>query len=142
METTKADTADTPAPSGEEARRSHSIASAVREAIVVWFALLGGIGAWTIHLLLFVSIVRFTCNAHGYVWVMHLATAVTLAITVAAMVLCGRMLRSSDGDESSDDEGGRAQFIARLGLLIGVINFALIALEEIYVIVLNSRRCG
>ncbi len=145
METTKADTAAPPgeeALSGEEARRSHSIASAVREAIVVWFALLGSIGAWTIHLLLFVSIVQFTCNAHGYVWVMHLATAVTLAITVAALALCRRMLRSSDGDESSDDEGGRAQFIARLGLLIGVINFALIALEEIYVIVLNSRRCG
>ncbi len=134
--------ADTPAPSGEEARRAHSIGSAVREAVVVWFALLGGIGAWIIHLLLFVSIVQFTCNAHGYVWVMHLATVVTLAITVAALVLCVRMLRSSDGDESSDDEGGRAQFIARLGLLIGAINFALIALEELYVIILNSRRCG
>ncbi len=130
------------APTGEEARRAHSLASGVREAVLVWFALLGSIAAWTIHLLLFVSIVRYTCNAHGYVWVMHLATAVTLAITVAALALCWRMLRSSEGDESCDDEGGRAQFIARLGLLIGVINFALIALEEIYVIVLNSRRCG
>jgi len=130
------------APTGEEARRSHSIASGIREAVLVWFALLGGIAAWTIHLLLFVSIVRYTCNAPGYVWVMHLATLVTLGITAAAILLCLRMMRSSDGDESSDDEGGRAQFIARLGLLIGVINFALIALEEIYVIVLNSRRCG
>jgi len=130
------------AEGGEEARRAHSIASAVREGVLVWFALLGGIGAWTIHLLLFVSIVRYTCNAHGYVWVMHLATVVTLAITAAAIALCLRMMRSSEGDESADDEGGRAQFIARLGLLIGVINFALIALEEIYVIVLNSRRCG
>ncbi len=136
-------TTDTPvADAGEEARRAHSIASGVREAVLVWFALLGSIGAWTIHLLLFVGIVRFTCNAHGYVWVMHLATVVTLALTIAAIALCLRMLRSSDGDESSDDQGGRAQFVARLGLMIGVINFALIALEEIYVIVLNSRRCG
>lgn len=126
----------------EEARRSHSILSAVREAVVVWYALLGSIGAWTIHLVLFVSIVRFTCNAHGYVWVMHLATVVTLVMTVVAVWLCWRMLQGSEGDESADDEGGRAQFLARMGLLIGVVNFALIALEEIYVIVLNSRRCG
>ncbi|MEN3316037.1 MAG: hypothetical protein V7605_2271 [Acidimicrobiaceae bacterium] len=131
-----------PAVDGEEARRAHSIASAVREGVLVWYALLGGIAAWTIHLMLFVSIVRYTCNAHGYVWVMHLATAVTLAMTAVAIALCLRMMRSSEGDESCDDEGGRAQFIARLGLLIGVINFALIALEEIYIIVLNSRRCG
>jgi len=141
--TTEPATTEPPeAEGGEEARRAHSIASAVREGVLVWFALLGGIGAWTIHLLLFVSIVRYTCNAHGSVWVMHLATVVTLAITAAAIALCLRMMRSSEGDESADDEGGRAQFIARLGLLIGVINFALIALEEIYVIVLNSRRCG
>ncbi|MGI9034119.1 MAG: hypothetical protein ACR2HY_10690 [Acidimicrobiales bacterium] len=126
----------------EEARRSHSIFSAVRQAVAVWYALLGGIAAWTIHLVLFVSIVRYTCNAHGYVWVMHLATVVTLAMTVIALALCWRMLQASDGDESGDDEGGRGQFIARLGLLVGVINFALIALEEIYLIVLSSRRCG
>jgi len=141
--TTETSTTDTSTPvSGEEARRAHSITSAVREAVLVWYALLGSIGAWTIHLLLFVSIVRFTCNAHDYVWVMHLTTVVTLVMAAVAIALCVRMLRSSDGDESSDDEGGRAQFIARLGLLIGVINVALIALEEIYVIVLNSRRCG
>jgi len=29
-----------------------------------------------------------------------------------------------------------------LGLLIGAVNFALIALEEVYLVVLASRRCG
>jgi hypothetical protein len=127
---------------GEEARRSHSILSAVREAVLVWYALLGSIGAWTIHLVFFASFVHYTCNSHGALWVMHLATVVTLAMTVAALALCRRMLRRTEGDESSDDEGGRAQFFARLGLLIGAVNFALIALEEVYIIVLNSRRCG
>jgi len=126
----------------EEARRAHSILSGIRGAVLVWYALLGSIGAWTIHLVLFAAYVRFSCNAPGSSWVMHLATAVTLAMTVLAMWLCRRMLRSSEGDESSDEEGGRAQFIARMGLMIGVLNFALIALEEIYLIVLNSRRCG
>ena len=127
---------------GEEARRSHSILSGVREAIVVWYALLGGIGAWTIHLVFFAAYVQFSCNDDGTLWAMHVVTVVTLAMTAAAMWLCWRMLRKADGDEASDDEGGRAQFIARLGLMIGALNFALIALEEIYLVVLASRRCG
>jgi hypothetical protein len=126
----------------EEARRSHSILSGVREAILVWYALLAGIGAWTIHLVFFAAYVQYSCNEDGTLWVMHLVTVVTLAMTAAAMGLCWRMLRRADGDESSDEEGGRAQFIARLGLMIGALNFALIALEEIYLVVLNSRRCG
>jgi hypothetical protein len=127
---------------GEEARKAHSIFSGIRDAVLIWYAVLGSIGAWTIHLVLFAAYVRYSCNAAGSSWVMHVATAVTLAMTGLAIWLCRRMLRSSDGDESSDEEGGRAQFIARLGLMIGVSNFALIALEEIYLIVLNSRRCG
>ncbi len=128
--------------SAEEARRAHSIGSAVREAVLVWFALLGGIGAWAVHLVFFVAYVRYTCNRSGSLWAMHAVTAVTLAIAGAALLLCGRMLRRSDGDESADDEGGRAQFVARLGLLVGVVNVALITLEEVYLLVLASRRCG
>jgi cobalamin synthase len=127
---------------GEEARRSHSILSGVREAILVWYALLGSIGAWTIHLVFFAAYVQFSCNQDGTLWAMHLVTVVTLAMTAAAMWMCWRMLRKADGDEASDEEGGRAQFIARLGLMIGALNFALIALEEIYLVVLSSRRCG
>ncbi|HEX8769712.1 MAG TPA: hypothetical protein VF711_02960 [Acidimicrobiales bacterium] len=126
----------------EEARGAHSILSGVRDAVLVWYALLGGIGAWTIHLVLFAAFVRYSCNATGTTWVMHLATVITLAMTVVAMALCWRMLRASGGDESSDEDGGRVQFLARLGLLIGALNFALIALEEIYLIALSSRRCG
>jgi hypothetical protein len=127
---------------GEEARRSHSIMSGVREAFRVWYALLGGIGAWTIHLVFFAAYVRYSCNEDGTLWAMHLVTAVTLGMTAVAMLLCWRMLRKADGDEAGDDEGGRAQFIARMGLMIGALNFALIALEEIYLVVLASRRCG
>ena len=129
--------------SGEEARRAHSIGSAVREAVLVWYALLGGIGAWTIHLVFFAAYVRYTCNRSESLWLMHVVTVVTLAMTAVALLLCRRMLHASAGeDEGSDEEGGRAQFIARLGLLIGVVNFALIALEELYLVVLQSKRCG
>jgi hypothetical protein len=124
-----------------EARRSHSIASAIRDAVQVWYAVLGGIAAWTIHLMFLTSFVQFTCNAHGYVWVMHLVTLVTLAMTAVAMLLSWRMLGTA-GDESSDTEGGRAQFLGRLGLIIGAANFALILVEGSYVFALASRRCG
>src|SRR3954451_23680312 len=39
------------------ARESHSIGSAIGEAILRWYALLGGIGAWAIHLLVLASVV-------------------------------------------------------------------------------------
>ena len=136
------DTGTDAVPSSEEARRAHSILSGVREAILVWYAVLGSIGAWTIHLVFFAAYVRYTCNRSGSLWLMHVVTAVTLAMTAVALVLCRRMMLASDGDESADDEAGRAQFLARLGLLIGVVNFALIALEEVYLVVLASRRCG
>src|SRR5205085_8221646 len=70
--------------SAEAARRSHSILSAIRSAITVWYAVLGGIGAWTIHLMVLVSLVRYTCNAPGSEGWMHLTTAVTLAMTAVA----------------------------------------------------------
>lgn len=134
---------ETPAPTGEEARRAHSITSAIREAVLVWYGVLGSIGAWTIHLVFFAAYVRYTCNRSGSLWLMHVITAVTLAMTAVALLLCWKMLRDEpDGDESADDDGGRAQFLARLGILIGVINFALIVLEEVYLVVLGSRRCG
>ena len=103
----------------EEARRAHSVISAVREAILVWYGVLGGIGAWTIHLVFFAAYVRFTCNHSGSLWLMHVITLVTLAMCGAAILLCWRMLQSApDADEAADDEGGRAQFLARMGLLM------------------------
>jgi hypothetical protein len=124
------------------ARRSHSIVSAVHEAFYRWYALLGGIAAWTIHLLVLASIVRLTCNAHKYTSVMHVATAVTLLMTAVAIALSVRVLRAGSSDDTSDTDEGRHRFFGLLGVIIGVFNFALISLEELYVIVLHAKRCG
>ena len=123
-------------------RSSHGIMSAVHDAIFRWYALLGGIAAWTIHLLVLAAIVRLTCNAHRYTIVMHLATAVTLLMTAAAIALSVRVLRSGSRDDTSDAEGGRQRFFGLLGVIVGVFNFALISLEELYVILLDAKRCG
>lgn len=126
------------------ARESHSIASAIREAILRWYALLGGIGAWAIHLLVLASIVRLSCNAHRYEWVMHVTTVVCAVLTLAAIALSVRVVRAGAGPdaEDADTEGGRNAFLGRLGVLVGLFNLALIALEELYVVVLHSKRCG
>ncbi len=123
------------------ARSHHSIWSAVRAAVTLWYALLGSIGAWTIHLVFVASFVRYTCNDPSAKWAMHAVTAVTLAMTVLAMALCWRLDRQG-GDEASDRNGGPTRFLGRLGLVVGATNFALIALEELYIVVLASRRCG
>ena len=58
------------------------------------------------------------------------------------MPATSRAPAGGSGDESSDADEGRTVFLARLGLIIGAVNFALIALEGLYVVVLGSRRCG
>ncbi len=123
------------------ARSQHSVWSAVRSGFTIWYALLGSIGAWMIHLLFLASFVRYTCNDPGSKWVLHAVTALTLVMVVGAMALCWRLDRR-DGDEASDRGSGPLRFVGRLGLVIGATNFALIALEELYVVVLASRRCG
>ena len=116
-------------------------AGPIRRFVTVWYAVCGGIGAWTVHLLFEAAFVKYTCNSHGYVWVMHLVTAVTALATVAAMALSWRLLRvSRDFDESAADAGGRLQFLGYAGLLIGAINLALILLEGVNIVLL--RRCG
>ena len=134
----------TPLPSSEEARRSHSIVSAIKSGVTVWYAVLGGIGAWTIHLLVLTSVVQFTCNAGGYEWIMHVTTLVTLGMTAVAMALSLRLVRQGKkGDANGDGNGGeRARFLGQLGLVIGGVNFLLIALEGLYAVLLEARRCG
>jgi hypothetical protein len=116
-------------------------AGPIRRFVTVWYAVAGGIGAWTVHLLFEAAFVKFTCTSHGWVWAMHLVTAVTALATVAAMALAWRLLRiSRDADEAAADAGGRLQFLGYAGLLIGAINLALILLEGADVVFLH--RCG
>jgi hypothetical protein len=125
----------------EVARRSHSIVSAIRAAFTVWYGLLGGIAAWTIHLLFFASWVRYSCNAKQD-WALHVVTAVTLVMTAIAIALSVRFARVEGEDpESSDTDVGRTRFMGHLGILVGVINFLLISLEELYSVLLHSKGC-
>ena len=115
-------------------------ASPLVRVVRVWFAVLGGIAAWTVHLIFVASFVSYSCNVHGVTWAYHVATGVTTLITLAAMWLSWLLVKSSNEPESSPTEGGRARFLGLFGLAIGGINVILILLEGFYVPFLH--HCG
>jgi hypothetical protein len=104
----------------------------------VWYAVVGGIGAWTVHMLFLSSFVQYTCNEGHVGWVHHVVTAVTAAATVLSMVLAWSLVREgADADEAAPSYEGRTRFLGMAGLLIGAINLALILLEGSYVFFLK-----
>jgi hypothetical protein len=108
-------------------------APALKRGVEVWYALLGGIGAWTVHLLYFASIEHWTKLHESYGWTMHAVTVLCVLATVIAMLLAWRLhVVASGSDPESAGDAGQLLFLAQLGLLIGAINLALILLEEIY----------
>ena len=81
--------------SAEEARKSHSILSAFKDAWTVWYALLGGLAAWIIHLLAFAALSDLSTRSASVRWAMHGITAATLAMTAVAIVLSVRLTRDA-----------------------------------------------
>lgn len=128
--------------SNADERESHSIASAIRSAFLVWYAVLGGVAAWTIHLMFLASFVQFSCNA-GYTWVMHAVTAGTAVMTLVAMALSLRLVRLGADPDDQASEASRTRFLGRLGLIVGTFNLALILAEESYGVFFHvGGRCG
>lgn len=108
-----------------------------RSPFAVWFAVTGGIGAWLLHLTVAASLVRLLCEYPGWTWVLHVDTAVTAAVALAAMVMSAALVRVSPDPEDADTPGGQLRFLGLLGLLFGAINLALILLEGSYAIFLD-----
>lgn len=116
--------------------------SALRSGITTWYPLTGGIIAWTIHLVALASLVRLTCNAPSYGWLLHAITAGCVAMTVAALVLALRLRATGARDDEAEDAAGRDLFLGRLAVIVSAFNLALIVLEEVYVVVLHADRCA
>jgi cytochrome bd-type quinol oxidase subunit 2 len=114
-------------------------ASPLHRALLVWYPLVGGIGAWTVHLMALASAARWAEDTH-HMWLLHLLTAVCAAATVLAMWLAHRLAAAAGraSDEALEDPG-QLLFLGHLGLLVGAINLALILLEGLYVVVIPPR---
>jgi hypothetical protein len=115
--------------------------AAIERAVTVWYALLGGIGSWTVHLLFFAGWVRYSCNS-GATWALHAVTVVTVLTTLLAMYLAWRIVQQGGDEEDTDDAAGRSAFLGRLALIVGAFSLALILLEELYAVLLSGNRCG
>jgi hypothetical protein len=105
-----------------------------RSPLAGWFAVTGGIAAWIVHLVFSASVVRLLCDYPGWTWVLHVATALTAAVTLAAMAVSAALVREGRDPEDADTPGGQLRFLGLLGLLVGAINLALILLEGSYAI--------
>jgi hypothetical protein len=110
-------------------------ASSLRRGFEVWYAVLGGVGAWTVHLVFVVCAEHWSYLHSQFGWTLHLATAVCAFATIVALALAYRLfVAASGGDPASNDDVGQLLFLAQFGLLIGAINLALILLEGSYVL--------
>ena len=129
------------ADSAEAARRAHDYRSAFVATMTIWFPLIGSIGAWAVHLVLLTALVRISCTEPRWLWAMHGATVVTLAVTAATIVLSWRLTRPAESSPAAI-AGPPRRFVGVLGLMFGTVNALLIVVEEILVLALRTRRCG
>ena len=112
-------------------------ARAAHTPIGMLYSVVGGIGAWTVHLLYLSSFAGFGCKHPEWRWSMHALTAATAGATALAIALAWALFRSAGDDERSGTLGGQLRFLGVLGLLVGGINLVLILLEGSYAIFIS-----
>ena len=84
------------------------MASAIKAGFTLWYALVGGIGAWMIHHLVgLAAMVRLTCNDPSWDWALHGLTVVTLAMTGAALWLAWKLERRAGPAPGHHDDSSR-----------------------------------
>ena len=112
-------------------------AGPIKRGFVVWYAVFGGLGAWTVHLVMSAALVRWLSNVHEGHWPLDVVTAVCVVATLLALWLSWRLYRVAGGaDEGGADDPGQLLFLAYLGLAFNVINLALIVIEGAYAVAL------
>jgi hypothetical protein len=107
----------------------------------LWYAVLGGIGWWMVHILGIAGLARARCLHPSIVWAMHGLTVGTVALTTIAVIWSAGVWRHSNGGpEEGAEPSGRLLFLGRFGVLVGAVSILLIVWEGAYVPWL--RGCG
>jgi hypothetical protein len=97
---------------------------------LLWFGVLGGVAAWTAHLLVAWGLEEIACGSGSRstdVLGVPLAVAITavtvvaLAVAVAALVVAWRLWRRTDVAADGEVRMGRANFMALVGLWADVL---------------------
>jgi hypothetical protein len=109
-------------------------ASPLKRGLIFWYPVAGPVLLWTLHLVYLASAEHWAHTHHQWEWTLNAVTLVTALGTVLAIFMAWRLLSiSKDGDEAGQDDTGQLKFMAQLGLLVGIINLALIMAEGAYV---------
>jgi hypothetical protein len=104
----------------------------------VWFAIVGPIAAWMVHLVVESSLARVACT-HQVTWVLHVITLVLALVVVWAMAISWSLFRDGESaDEASSSPLATTRFLGLLGLLLGGINLLLILAEGANVLFISA----
>lgn len=109
----------------------------------LWFGLLGGAVAWTVHLLVAYAVAEFGCvspfrdtrflGITGVAWLIIAISVITLVLSVLAMAIarrCERILLADVRDREDEPE----EFMARVGLITSVVFVAIIVVQTVPVL--------
>ncbi len=112
------------------------------------FALLGGAFAWGTHFLVNYILVSIQCvtgwfgssvlGASVLMWLILLATLISIGVTIAAFVTARRVEREATADDAPAD--GYRMYMARGGVWLNSLFILLISLETLPIFFL--RPCG
>src|SRR5207248_3682539 len=97
----------------------------------VWAGVLGAPAAWGLQLQVCYTVSATVLCAHGHVWLMHLFTALFLALSLAGGVLSWREWHeagraAAEGSEASRE--GRTRFLGLLGMMTsGLFSLLIVA---------------
>lgn len=110
----------------------------------LWFGLLGGAVAWTIHLLFAYAIAEFGCvspfrearflGITGVAWGILTLTALTLILAVGGLEIARRSKRLLVETHEDEDEDEPEAFMARAGWITSVVFVAIIVAQTLPVL--------
>jgi hypothetical protein len=107
--------------------------------LALWFGVLGGALAWTVHLLLSYALVAPACVVDN-AWLLHAVTVGTLVPTALAGLVSYRAWQRHRADARSGvrgEESGWRRFMALAGLVLSVLFGLAIVLEGLPVAILS-----
>ena len=107
----------------------------------LWYATLGGIALWMIHLVALAALADLACEHPATEWVMHGLTVGLAGASLAAAWMSWALVRGRRSHASDrGDLDGRLRFMGLFGLLVALNSVALIVWEGLYVPVIDACR--
>jgi hypothetical protein len=106
---------------------------------VLWFAVLGGIVAWVVHVMAEASLVELSRSHPAVGWTLRGLTGGLALVTALAAWLSWRIWAGARAAEDEGTPAGRTAFLGLLGLIIAITNLVLILTEDAYVWTIAGR---